>query len=64
MEPEPSLLCPKIIIPIAVLDLQEEENLSIVDEMSGPKVSFIQRLRCMLPDARRNPPLTPFHRQI
>ncbi len=34
-----------------VLDLREE------DKMVGPKVSFIQRLRCMLPDARRNPPL-------
>ncbi len=29
----------------------------LVNEMAGPKVSFIQRLRCMLPDARRNPPL-------
>ncbi len=25
------------------LDLREEDNLSIVDKMTGPKVSFIQR---------------------
>ncbi len=40
-----------------VLDRWEEDNLFIVDKIAGPKVSFIQRLCCMLPDARRNPPL-------
>ncbi len=33
----------------------------VVDEMAGPEVSFIQMLRCMLPNAHmythRNPPL-------
>ncbi len=51
---------PKLSFPIAintVLDLREEDNISIVDEMAGPKVSFIQRPCCMLLDARRNPPL-------
>ncbi len=27
---------------------KEEDNLSIVDEMAGPKVSFIQRFHCIL----------------
>ncbi len=29
------------------LDLREEDNLSIVDKMAGPNVSFIQRLPCI-----------------
>ncbi len=29
-----------------ILDLREEDNLSIVDEIAGPNVSFIQRLHC------------------
>ncbi len=31
-----------------LLDLREEDNLSIVDEMAGPKVSFIQRFHCII----------------
>ena len=39
--------CPKIIISHScntLLDLREEDNLSIVDGMAPPNVSFIQRL--------------------
>ena len=44
----PLLLCPKVIFSHrnnAFLYLLEEDNLSIVDKMAGPKVSIIWRFR-------------------
>ncbi len=44
--PNVSVKDPKFSFPVAFLDLREEDNLSIVDKMAGPNVSFIQRVHC------------------
>ncbi len=36
----------RIVCNFTFLDLQEEDNLSIVDQIAGPNVSFIQRFHC------------------
>ncbi len=41
------ILTPKRYRIIALRsDLREEDNLSIVDKMAGPNVSFIRRFHC------------------